>query len=255
MTLFIPFVIYGKVPFTILVLAMAIVGFYEILKMKGISIFSVPGFLGLVTLILLVIPKDWSEKVVELIGYSSNLMVVYGLMMLLLIYVVLVKNKITFDEVGFILLGAFYVGLGFHYLIETRNVGLEYVVYCLLVVWTTDSGAYFVGRKLGKNKLWPEISPKKTIEGFIGGIVIAVIFAVGMQLIYPFANGYISLVLVTIFASIIGQMGDLVESAIKRHFDVKDSGNILPGHGGILDRFDSLLFVVPLLHFLHLFSN
>jgi len=160
--LFIPFVIYGKVPFAILVLAMAIVGFYEILKMKGISIFSVPGFLGLVTLILLVIPKDWSEKVVELIGYSSNLMVVYGLMMLLLIYVVLVKNKITFDEVGFILLGAFYVGLGFHYLIETRNVGLEYVVYCLLVVWTTDSGAYFVGRKFGKNKLWPEISPKKT---------------------------------------------------------------------------------------------
>lgn len=253
--LFIPFVIYGKVPFAILVLAMAIVGFYEILKMKGISIFSVPGFLGLITLIILVIPKDWSERVVELIGYSSNLMVVYGLMMLLLIYVVLVKNKITFDEVGFILLGAFYVGLGFHYLIETRNVGLEYVVYCLLVVWTTDSGAYFVGRKLGKNKLWPEISPKKTIEGFIGGIVIAVIFAVGMQLIYPFANGYISLVFVTIFASIIGQMGDLVESAIKRHFDVKDSGNILPGHGGILDRFDSLLFVVPLIHFLHLFGN
>lgn len=233
---------------------MAIVGFYEILKMKGISIFSVPGFLGLVTLILLVIPGNWSEKLVETIGYSSNLMVVYGLMMLLLIYVVLVKNKITFDEVGFILLGAFYVGLGFHYLIETRHAGLEYVVYCLLVVWTTDSGAYFVGRKLGKNKLWPEISPKKTIEGFIGGIVIAVIFAIGMQLIYPFANGYISLVFVTIFASIIGQMGDLVESAIKRHFDVKDSGNILPGHGGILDRFDSLLFVVPLLHFLHLFD-
>ena len=253
--LFIPFVIYGKVPFAILVLAMAIVGFYEILKMKGISIFSVPGFLGLVTLILLVIPKDWSEKVVDLIGYSSNLMVVYGLIMVLLIYVVLVKNKITFDEVGFILLGAFYVGLGFHYLIETRNVGLEYVVYCLLVVWTTDSGAYFVGRKFGKNKLWPEISPKKTIEGFIGGIVIAVIFAVCMQLIYPFEDGYISLVVVTIFASIIGQMGDLVESAIKRHFDVKDSGNILPGHGGILDRFDSLLFVVPLLHFLHLFGN
>ncbi|QDQ01765.1 phosphatidate cytidylyltransferase [Lysinibacillus fusiformis] len=253
--LFIPFVIYGEVPFTLLVLAMAVVGFYEILKMKGISIFSVPGFIGLLTLIMLVIPKDWASEVEQAIGYSSVLMVVYGLMMLLLIYVVLVKNKITFDEIGFILLGAFYVGLGFHYLIETRNYGLEFVVYCLLVVWTTDSGAYFVGRKLGKNKLWPEISPKKTVEGFVGGIVIAVIFAIGMQAIYPFANGYVSLIFITIFASIIGQMGDLVESAIKRHFDVKDSGNILPGHGGILDRFDSLLFVVPLLHFLHLFGN
>lgn len=159
--LFIPFVIYGNAPFTLLVLAMAVVGFYEILKMKGISLFSVPGILGLLILLLLVIPNGWSDKVVDAIGYSSNLMVVYGIVLLLLIYVVLVKNKITFDEVGFILLGAFYVGLGFHYLVETRNEGLVYVVYCLLIVWTTDSGAYFVGRKLGKNKLWPEISPKK----------------------------------------------------------------------------------------------
>lgn len=252
--LFIPFVLYGKVPFTLLVVAMAVVGFYEILKMKGISIFSIPGVIGLLALVLLVIPNNWQVEVVQAIGYSSILMVVYGLMILLLIYVVLVKNKITFDEIGFILLGAFYVGMGFHYLIETRSAGIEWIVYCLLVVWTTDSGAYFVGRKLGKNKLWPEISPKKTIEGFVGGIVIAVIFAVGMQMITPFMNGYVSLILITIFASIIGQMGDLVESAIKRHYGVKDSGNILPGHGGILDRFDSLLFVVPLLHFLHLFS-
>ena len=121
------------------------------------------------------------------------------------------------------------------------------------MVWTTDSGAYFVGRKLGKHKLWPEISPKKTIEGSIGGVVIAVIFAVLMQLIYPFASSWTLLIVVTIIASIIGQMGDLVESAIKRHYGVKDSGTILPGHGGILDRFDSLLFAVPLLHFVHFF--
>ncbi|GLC87367.1 phosphatidate cytidylyltransferase [Lysinibacillus piscis] len=252
--LFIPFVIYGKVPFTLLVLAMAIIGFYEILKMKGIALFSVPGLIGALTLTLLVIPTEWSNKVAESIGYSSIIVIIYGLMMLLLIYIVVVKNKITFDEIGFILLGAFYVGLGFHYLIETRSNGLEFVVYCLLIVWTTDSGAYFVGRKFGKHKLWPEISPKKTIEGFVGGIVIAVLFAIAMQAIYPFASSYALLIIITIFASIIGQMGDLVESAIKRHFDVKDSGTILPGHGGILDRFDSLLFVVPLLHFLHFFS-
>ncbi|MGN7478495.1 phosphatidate cytidylyltransferase [Solibacillus silvestris] len=252
--LFIPFVIYGGAPFAILMSIIAVIGFYELLKMKGISIASVPGILGTLALILLVVPNEWSNEAVEFLQYESTLMIVYGIAALLLIYIVLVKNKMTFDEIGFILLGAFYVGLGFHYFIETRFSGVEYVVFVLLVVWTTDSGAYFVGRKLGKHKLWPEISPKKTIEGFVGGIVIAVCFAIAMQLIYPFASSWLQLIVVTIIASIIGQMGDLVESAIKRHYGVKDSGNILPGHGGILDRFDSLLFVVPLLHFLHFFS-
>lgn len=252
--LFIPFVIYGGAPFALVVCALAIVGFYEILKMKGISIVSVPGLLGLLALLILVIPETWSTEVVQFLGYDSKLMIVYGIAALLLIYIVLVKNKMTFDEIGFILLGVFYVGLGFHYFIETRFIGLEFVVYVLLVVWTTDSGAYFVGRKLGKNKLWPEISPKKTIEGFVGGIVIAVLFAILMQMIYPFATSYLQLIVVTILVSIVGQMGDLVESAVKRHYGVKDSGTILPGHGGILDRFDSLLFAVPLLHFLHFFA-
>jgi len=252
--LFIPFVIYGGTPFAILMSIIAAIGFYELLKMKGISIASVPGIIGTLALLVLVVPNEWSLKIVEFFQYDSILMIVYGIAILLLIYIVLVKNKMTFDEIGFIVLGALYVGLGFHYFIETRFVGLEYVVFVLLIVWTTDSGAYFVGRKLGKNKLWPEISPKKTVEGFIGGIVIAVIFAIAMQLVYPFASSWLQLIVVTVIASIIGQMGDLVESAIKRHYGVKDSGNILPGHGGILDRFDSLLFVVPLLHFLHFFS-
>lgn len=253
--LFIPFVIYGGAPFAVVISVLAIIGFYEILKMKGLSIFSVPGILGTLALLILVIPDEWSAKMLELLQYESKLMIVYGIAALLLIYIVLVKNKMTFDEVGFILLSAFYVGLGFHYFIETRFIGVEFVIFVLLVVWTTDSGAYFVGRKFGKHKLWPEISPKKTVEGFVGGIVIAVLFAIAMQLIYPFAQGWVQLILVTIVASIVGQMGDLVESAIKRHYGVKDSGNILPGHGGILDRFDSLLFVVPLLHFLHFFGG
>lgn len=248
--LFIPFVVYGGIPWTILVYALAAVAMYELLKMKDISIFSAPGLLGTLALFALLLPTAWAQQVANFIGYEK-LELAFIFVVLLLVYSVVVKNKFTFDDVAFVVMSAIYVGLGFFYFIETRNEGLVYIIFALVVVWTTDSGAYFTGRKLGKRKLWPEISPNKTVEGFVGGIVIAVVFAAIMQLIYPFASSWMMLLIVTVICSIFGQMGDLVESAIKRHYGVKDSGTILPGHGGILDRFDSLLFVLPLLHFLH----
>lgn len=248
--LFIPFVVYGKLPFTLLVYAIATVGFYELLRMKRLSIFSVYGVLGLLTVYAMLMPSNWEDAVIDAISYSKfELLFIAAI--LLLVYSVLVKNKFTFDEVAFVILGSLYVGVGFHYLIVTREAGLAYIIFALLVVWVTDSGAYFTGRAFGKNKLWPEISPNKTIEGFVGGILLAVVGAIIMQLIEPFDINWALLIVITVVASIFGQMGDLVESAIKRHYDVKDSGKILPGHGGILDRFDSLLFVLPLLSLLH----
>jgi phosphatidate cytidylyltransferase len=248
--LFIPFVIYGQLPFTILIYAMAAVGLFEVLKMRGISLFSVPGIISLLSLFIILMPDSWSEQIQDITKYS-RIEYLFICAILLLIYTVLVKNKFTFDDVGFLLASALYVGIGFHFFIATREEGLAYVVYALVIVWTTDSGAYFIGRKLGRNKLWPEISPKKTIEGFVGGIVVALISAIIFQWIADLEISLIALVIVSIVASIFGQLGDLVESAIKRHYGVKDSGKILPGHGGILDRFDSLLFVLPLLYFLH----
>src|SRR5699024_10630014 len=109
-------------------------------------------------------------------------------------------------------------------------------------------GAYFSGSLFGKNKLSPYISPKKTIEGSVGGILLAAIFGMVFHLIIPMHDSLIIVVIVSILASIVGQMGDLVESALKRYYGVKDSGNLLPGHGGILDRFDSWLFVFPFLY-------
>ena len=248
--LFIPFVIYGQYPFAILVYAMATVGLFEVLRMKGISLFSVPGIITLILLFIILMPKEWSEQIQEVTSYS-NTEYVFICAILLLIYTVLVKNKFSFDDVGFLLASALYVGIGFHFFIATRDAGLRFVIYALVIVWTTDSGAYFIGRKLGKHKLWPEISPKKTIEGFVGGIVVALISAMIFQFIAKLDISWMTLMIVSVVASIFGQLGDLVESAIKRHYGVKDSGNILPGHGGILDRFDSLLFVLPLLYFLH----
>ena len=251
--LFIPFVVYGKLPFTLLVYVIAAVGIYEILRMKKIVIYSLPGIFSVFATFVMLMPNAWEQQVLEWTTYSK-LELLFITAILLLIYSVLVKNRFTFDDVAFVILSTLYVGIGFYYLIATRDAGLAYIIFALLVVWTTDSGAYFTGRRLGKNKLWPEISPNKTIEGFVGGIVIAVIAVIIMQLISPFDVSWGILILIAIVSSIFGQMGDLVESAIKRHYDVKDSGNILPGHGGILDRFDSLLFVLPLLNLLHFVS-
>src|SRR5690625_4754030 len=129
-----------------------------------------------------------------------------------------------------------------------RLTGLNYFLFILFLVWATDSGAYFIGKSLGKRKLWPAISPNKTIGGAIGGIVFALFVGVCFQLIYPFefSMGYV--IFITITISIVGQLGDLVASAIKRHYDIKDFGKLFPGHGGVLDRVDSLLFVFIVLH-------
>ena len=248
--LFIPFVIYGGAPLTILLYGLATVGLQELLKMKGRSLLSIPGLISLIALYAFMMPDSWALWVYETTGYVK-VEFAFLAVILLLIHTVVVKNSFTFDDAAFAILGTLYIGVGFFYMIETRAAGLDFVVYALLVVWFTDSGAYFTGRKIGKRKLWPEISPNKTVEGFIGGIVWAIGIALILNYFVDLDKSVLVIIVVTVVASVFGQMGDLVESALKRHFNVKDSGNILPGHGGILDRFDSILFVMPLLHFLH----
>lgn len=243
-------VIVGKLPFTILIYAMSSVALFELLRMKKLKLVSLPGLIGLLLLWMFLLPSQYSFF--EADGISKMEIALFAVL-LLLTYTVLVKNTFTFDEVGFITLAAIYIGMCFHYFIEIRNLdqyGLTYIFYACVVIWSTDSGAYFVGKSLGKRKLWPEISPNKTVEGFAGGIVIALVLATIFQLVAQLPIPYIYLLLITLFLSVFGQLGDLVESALKRHYDVKDSGNILPGHGGILDRFDSFLFVMPFLYFL-----
>ncbi|WP_096269857.1 phosphatidate cytidylyltransferase [Paucisalibacillus globulus] len=246
--LFLPFVIYGDLPFTVVVYLLATIGLYELLKMHKITWYSAPGLMAFILLWLLLYPAAINGN----LPFTSNTaQIILVFFLLLLAYTVLLKNKFTFDDVGFVLLAVLYVGMGFFYFIETRNGsedGLAQVFFALLLIWSTDTGAYFTGRSFGKNKLWPEISPNKTIEGALGGIVVATIVGVVFHLIYQFPYSMVTIVIVSILVSIFGQIGDLVESAFKRHYNVKDSGNILPGHGGILDRFDSAIFVFPVLH-------
>src|SRR6476620_9575181 len=243
------FTIVGGIPFIVLTYLFASIAVFELLKMRNVKLFSIPGLLSYLLLWVFLLPSKYQD----LLNYLNiNKMEIKFLIVLLLFtYTLLTKNKFTFDDVAFSLMSILYVGMGFYYFMETRDAGLVYIFYSLFIIWATDSGAYFTGRAIGNRKLWPEISPNKTIEGFFGGIISAVIVSILFGIFTEMNVPILWLSIVTIFLSIFGQVGDLVESALKRHYQVKDSGYILPGHGGILDRFDSLLFVWPLIHFLH----
>ncbi|WP_227766618.1 phosphatidate cytidylyltransferase [Zhaonella formicivorans] len=148
-------------------------------------------------------------------------------------------------------LGVFYVAGFFSYLLQVRfqfSDGFQWVVMILILIWVNDSGAYFVGKKFGKRKLHHLVSPKKTVEGAVGGIVATALTAMLLNYFWqllPALHGIILSVLV----AITGIVGDLWESALKREAGIKDSGILLPGHGGILDRFDSLLFAIPVVYY------
>jgi phosphatidate cytidylyltransferase len=146
------------------------------------------------------------------------------------------------------------VNLSFIYLLRIRPYG-QYLAWIPFIAWVCDTCAYFAGRAFGKHKLAPVLSPKKTVEGAIGGTIGAVaVGAIFGYLLYKNATDssatiYI-LMIITFVGSIISQIGDLLASGIKRDHDIKDYGNIIPGHGGIMDRFDSVIFVIPCIYFL-----
>jgi phosphatidate cytidylyltransferase len=136
----------------------------------------------------------------------------------------------------------FYCGLAAVALVGLRDdaQGIALILLLFAIVWGTDIGAYFVGRKLGGPKLAPKISPGKTQSGAIGGLMIAVVCAVAIAVTTGVLNPLLAL-LIAAFVSIISQLGDLFESYLKRRFNVKDSGTIIPGHGGMFDRVDGLM--------------
>lgn len=161
------------------------------------------------------------------------------------------------NSVALTVLGALYPGtiayiyaLRHHPYTITAGAGTALVALPILLTWATDTGAYFVGKSIGKRKLIPSVSPGKSVEGAIGGLVLTVIVAVLYMkfILRPYAGLGMSLgaaLLFGVVVSITAQVGDLVASLMKRDAGVKDSSKILPGHGGIVDRFDSLFFVMP----------
>lgn len=251
--LYLAFLLIGSFPFVILAAVIAVITLLELAEMAHIRLWSPGVILCSAATAALVMSAPFLKGVMFQV-YSARLMVL--LILAILAAVVFSKNRFQIEQAAFLFFFVCYIGFSFYLLAQLRLESLFLMLFVQIVMWATDSGAYFVGRRFGRHKLAPHISPNKTIEGSVGAVIVAFIIAAILQFILGkllFASGWLFLV-VTLIISLIGQVGDLAESAVKRYFGVKDSGSILPGHGGFFDRFDSLIFVLPVLYLIGIIS-
>ncbi len=193
-------------------------------------------------------------------GLRSRFRLMFSVICVVLVLFDYVRHQMKMSQKSFftIIAGMLLIAVPMASAVTLNNTheqhGLAYLVLALGGAWIADTGAYFVGSSMGRHKLCPNISPKKTVEGFVGGIIINVIFFLLFNLIYSAvckANGtalsvsWVSSVVMGMACAALGTLGDLSASVLKRQLEIKDFGNIMPGHGGLLDRFDSVLLVLP----------
>ena len=227
-----------------------------------IAIFEMSGLTGFRKTPVVVVPAYLIAAALPVVGYYAadigryllySAFVVFVYMLYLFGYLVIKRGEISFDSISSHFMSFAYITVSFTSLCLVRYIALGGYYFLLVFVasWICDSFAYFVGRAIGKHKLIPEISPKKTVEGAIGGVVCTTmsfaLFGLIVDLISELTPNYLLLCLFGFVLSIVAQFGDLIASLIKREHGVKDYGNIFPGHGGVLDRFDSILAVAPIL--------
>ena len=241
----VPIFVIGGIPFKILGIVLAIASMYEMLKARS-SKSKIPLLIRILSYIFIACFVYLGTDV-----YSANYELIYKIMTsLFLIYfipVVLINNteKYSVTDALYVLGSSLFLGIAFNSFILISNNSMLYIIYLALITVITDTFAYFTGYFIGKNKMCEDISPKKTWEGAIGGTLIGTIIPVLFYMFFINQTDSIYLLIgVTLFLSIIGQIGDLFFSSVKRHYKIKDFSNLIPGHGGILDRLDSIIFVV-----------
>lgn len=224
-------------------IVMGLYEFFTMLEKKGINIYKYFG-IGMGTIIPLSILFRF-----ELTKKWELLFIVLTLLFLIIMQFKRRKNAGVVVDISTTLFGILYISWFLSFLIKIRLMqnGTALISTVLLITKLGDIGAYLIGTRFGKTPLIPRISPNKSLEGAMGGLLFSVLGAVVTQ---PFINfSYGHLALMGILFGILGQLGDLSESLIKRDCEVKDSGNLLPGMGGILDEIDSLLFTAPVFYF------
>ncbi len=254
----IPFLLFaayfGKWLFLLFVLFVALGAFYEFATMLKNKEIEIPLLLGEAFVFLLVF--NAYSKIIEF----EILILLIPLFITL--YFLFRTGNSAVNNSGAALLGIFYIGLFASTLISVREYFPEKIIYerggfliiaVFITIWLCDSAAYFLGTAFGKHKLMPRVSPKKSWEGAISGFMFAVLGMIVMRELFLNFLGFWQALILGGLIGITGQIGDLIESLIKRDAGVKDSSALIPGHGGIFDRFDSLIFVSPFVYLFLLF--
>lgn len=233
LVVFIPLLILGGIFFKIGLTLLGLLSMKEVLNIKR----NVPDFIKIISYILIGL----------LIFFDINLTtkIIFITFILLILLVFSDNKKYNIDDSFFIIGFSTIIVLIFSYMYLIRQKDINVLIYLFLITIITDTFAYIGGRLFGKHKLIEKISPNKTIEGSVIGSILGTIIpsVFYLYMISP-GDNFIVIILFTLILSLVGQLGDLVFSSIKRHYNIKDFSNIMPGHGGVLDRFDSITFVI-----------
>ncbi len=246
--LMVPFLLFSHTwALVIMMSVLSVVGVGEILKCTG----QIKNYITSIVCFCVALTAQILAKLLEFELYSSVMLLIYaGVAVILLTSAVFSKGKIAVSDACRSAVMTFYVSFGFSAFILLRSIegsGLILFLLAFFIPWVCDAMAYFVGVSIGKHKLIPEVSPKKTIEGAVGGIIgvvaLTAVFGVVMQFAFERTPNYSILLLLAFVGGLIGQCGDLIASLLKREFGVKDYGKLFPGHGGVMDRFDSNIAV------------
>jgi phosphatidate cytidylyltransferase len=242
----------GGIPFLLtvnFVIGFGLFEFYRMMEAKGIRPFKTVGVAaGLVV----------SWYVYFQGGFYSSLFITLVLIVIMVLELCRKNGELAVFHISSTIFGVFYVGwLGSHIILlrqlgeslPDRDLGGMFVILAFALAWGTDTGAYFVGNAWGKRKLMPRVSPDKSLEGAIGGVAFSLLAAFIAKATFASFLTVLDAVALGAVAAGMATLGDLVESLMKRDVKIKDTSKALPGHGGMLDRFDSVLFVAPLVYY------
>jgi len=244
-------IFWKEFPFFIIIIIIALLGLkelYNIAHKRGYRPSYILGSILTLYFIIIIV-----YDIYRLNCYIENIIITFFIILTFISQLFKKDHSKVLAEISITIFGSIYLGYLLSFMLKIKDLpnGNYFLISLLIITWANDIGAYLIGTRFGKNKIFPKISPKKTIEGSIGGVIlsIAVTFALKDWVNLTFNE----LLFLGLIISIIAQLGDLFESVLKRGSGIKDSGNLIPGQGGILDCLDSLIFTAPIFYYYMIF--